>query len=466
MLPLVVQVMQCIYRTADPQNPIPSTVDEWHSLSLSYKVQDSGYVPSIVILNLREGVRNTRFMINLYTMHVHDKLHDHHLSVPQEIIPVIKELRDYVGRTVRAKWEAQETQKREAAHRLEMAREQQRNRVKTFYRCLVDEGLINEDGIKNLSYDSLHCPICSAKWTSCNICKVISCSNFDCQASSTIPIVRCFNHHSTKLCTSCMKRPDHLPRLGKCPTCARWFCSDEFQWCVGRPVSYGDTRGTGPSSPNTDVTRLHPPRTLSCKSTTCIEKSKASGHGRRCSNDDCWSRVGTTTCPDCITQDFTCPCGRYWACCDCESQAAEHAAKGIHTCPGCYQHFCRACSYIGVCELCSREGLCEDCKEDEERIEVKQTVFRCQGCGNFLCEECADSDEKSCCRCDGSVCKLCQYEEDDSDDPDVLCRKCVKALHRHHIPFLSESCSDEEIFLCGEYTAYDDEDVASDDYFY
>ncbi|KAG2363447.1 hypothetical protein BDR07DRAFT_1483695 [Suillus spraguei] len=132
MFPLVVQVMQCIYRAVDPQSPIPSTVDKWRSLSLSYKVQleDPGYAPSIVILNLQEGVMNTRFMIDLNSMHIHDKLRDHHLSVPQEIIPTLKELRDYVGRIVRAKWEAQETQKQETAHRLEMAREQHRNRVK------------------------------------------------------------------------------------------------------------------------------------------------------------------------------------------------------------------------------------------------------------------------------------------------------------------------------------------------
>ncbi|KAG2363446.1 hypothetical protein BDR07DRAFT_1460320 [Suillus spraguei] len=150
-----------------------------------------------------------------------------------------------------------------------------------------------------------------------------------------------------------MERPGSLPRLGKCPTCTRWFCSVELQWCIGRPISNGDTHGTGPPSPNTDVARLHLPRTLHCQSTTCIENSKANGkHGRRCCNDDCWSRVGTTTCRGCVTQDFICPCGQYWACGGCKLQDAGYPASGILTCPGCCQRFCRACSYIRVCGLC------------------------------------------------------------------------------------------------------------------
>ncbi|KAG1824908.1 uncharacterized protein BJ212DRAFT_553683 [Suillus subaureus] len=74
MLPLVIQVMQWIYSTVDPERPPPFTVDNWwHLLSLSYQVEESGREPSIIILNLREGepdqpVMNTHFMINLITM--------------------------------------------------------------------------------------------------------------------------------------------------------------------------------------------------------------------------------------------------------------------------------------------------------------------------------------------------------------------------------------------------------------
>ncbi|KAG1881006.1 hypothetical protein F4604DRAFT_1578369, partial [Suillus subluteus] len=101
MLPLVVQVMQCIYSTVNPERPPPFTVDNWwHSLSLSYQVDESGREPSIVILNLREGepdqpTMNTHFMINLNTMRVHDKFQDHRFPAPQEILSVLGELREY-----------------------------------------------------------------------------------------------------------------------------------------------------------------------------------------------------------------------------------------------------------------------------------------------------------------------------------------------------------------------------------
>ncbi|KAG2100152.1 uncharacterized protein F5147DRAFT_327486 [Suillus discolor] len=318
--------------------------------------------------------------------------------------------------------EVHETRKREAAQRLEMAQEWRRSRVKIFYRHLVDKGLIDEDGAKNLPDDTLDCPICPSKQTSCNLCRFISCSNIDCQASSTITIVRCFNHHETKFCTSCLECPGILPRMGKCPICAHWFCSAELEWCIGRPVSNGDTRGTepsspiiGPPSPITDSTRSHPARPLFCRTRHCIEESIAIGkNGARCCNEYCWFSwpLHIRTCPDCITQDdFTCPCGGYWACADCTLFAATCAPDSTYACPGCGRRFCFNCSYIGACELCSHGGLCDDCKEHEENIGVKQTVFRCQGCGFYLCGECAGIDEKSCCEYDRSVCKLCRHDD-------------------------------------------------------
>lgn len=255
------------------------------------------------------------------------------------------------------------------------------------------------------------------------MCRFISCSNIHCQASSTIPIVRCFNHHETKFCTSCLERPSILPRMGKCPICAHWFCSAELEWCIGRPVSNGDTRGTEPSSPITELsspitnlTRSHPARPLFCRTRHCTEESIATGkHGARCCNQDCWfswQLPGIRTCPDCITQDdFTCPCGGYWACADCTLFAATCAPDLTYACPGCGRRFCPGCSYIGICERCSREGLCDDCKEHEENIGVKQTVIRCQGCGFYLCGECVGIDEKSSCEYDRSVCNLCRPDD-------------------------------------------------------
>jgi len=287
--------------------------------------------------------------------------------------------------------------------------------------------LIDEDDVSHLPSDSLHCPVCSEKQTSCNICKVISCSNSNCEVSSAIPILQCSNHHNTKFCTSCLEHPGFLPRLGKCPTCARWFCSTELQWCIGRPVS---NDGTGPSPPNIDLTRLHSARPLSCRSIACMNNSRENGKsGRRCCNTRCWSRMGTTTCPDCTTQDsFACPCGQYWTCGGCESQASS--ASEILTCPGCHRRFCLPCSYIGACQLCDNVEPCRDCIKNGKSVEVEHTVFECEGCRGLLCETCADIDEKSCCRCDQSICKLCAHEGDDSGYPDVVCDECRASIDR------------------------------------
>lgn len=443
MLPQVVQVMQCIYTTVHPEHPPPFTVDcWWHSLSLSYQVEESGREPSVVILNLREGESDypnmdTHFMINLNTMRVHDKFQDHRFPVPQEILSVLGQLREYVRSIVRGRWEKEEVRKRETARHLEQAREEQRNRVQTFCRWLVEKGLIVDNDASHFSSDSLHCPVCSAKQTSCNMCRVISCSNSDCKVSSIIPIVHCSNHQTRKFCTSCLERPGSLPRLGRCPTCAYWFCSTELQWCIGRPV-YND--GPELSSPNTDLTRLHSARPLPCQSIACKDNSRESGkNGRRCSNTHCWSRVGTATCPDCITQDsFACPCGKYWTC-GCGSQASS--TSGILTCPGCHRRFCPSCPYIGACELCEHVEPCRDCIRNGKSVEGEHTMFQCQSCRGLLCETCTDIDEKICCRCDQSICKLCAHEEDDSDYPDIVCDKCRASTDQY----------DDEDMACGDY---------------
>ncbi|KAG0701787.1 hypothetical protein DFH29DRAFT_925377 [Suillus ampliporus] len=419
MLPRVVQVMKCIYSTVDPALSPPSTVDTWwHSLSLSYQVGSSGREPSIVILNLREGeaddpIMSTHFMINLNTMRVHDKFMNHRFPVPQEILSVLEGLREYVWSTA-------------------------------FYRCLVEKGLIDEDDAEYF-FSDMHCPVCSAKYTSCNLCKIISCSNGDCKVSSAIPLLRCSNHRDTKFCTSCLECPGSLPRLGKCPTCARWLCAKELEWCIGRPVSNGDTSNTGPSPSDIDVTRLHPARLLSCQSVACRANSQESGkYGRQCCNTGCWSRVGATTCPDCITQDsFSCPCGRYWACGGCASSIG-----GIHTCPGCHRRFCLSCSYIGVCELCGDVGLCHDCLEEDENVEVEHTpyaelAFKCQNCRGLLCKTCADIDERSCYKCGRSLCKICGTDAHYGD----VCDEC------------GESTAQFDLFHERHYYDYDDEDI-------
>ncbi|KAG1750180.1 hypothetical protein EDB19DRAFT_95943 [Suillus lakei] len=106
MLPRVVKVMHCIYRTANPKRPPPPAVMKWrYSQSLSYQINKDGYEPSIVILNLREGQRDsttkTLFTINLNAMTVNDRCRNRHFPVPNEIGPALRDLDEYVRKTVR-----------------------------------------------------------------------------------------------------------------------------------------------------------------------------------------------------------------------------------------------------------------------------------------------------------------------------------------------------------------------------
>lgn len=130
MLPLVIKVMHCIYRTVNPTRPPPPTVMKWrYSQSLSYQVHEDGYVPSIVILNLREGRRDstmqTLFTINLNTMMVNDRVRNWHFPVPNEIGSSLRGLDEYVRKIVRETKEAEV----EEARRREKEREEHRTRV-------------------------------------------------------------------------------------------------------------------------------------------------------------------------------------------------------------------------------------------------------------------------------------------------------------------------------------------------
>ncbi|KAG0705689.1 hypothetical protein DFH29DRAFT_847094 [Suillus ampliporus] len=434
MLSRVVQVMQCIYYAVDPAHPPPPTVMKWwHSQSLSYQVGESGYEPSIVILNLREGRQDstmkTHFTINLNTMTVIDKFQNRRFPAPKAIRSVLGDLEEHARRTVREKKEAEV----EEARRLEEEREERRNRVQAFHRCLIDQGLVDED--RSLSSDSPYCPICLAQQTSCCKCRIISCSNSDCAASSAIPISRCFFHPSTQFCTSCLEPPPgSLPELGKCPICLRLFCSAELSWCLGRPIANSGTVGTGPSS-NIDVsgiTQVHPVRPLSCRSIPCMSNVQGSRRGgRQCSNaSSCWSvrSSNTKVCPECITEDtFSCPCGQYWTCGSCESQSSS--ARRLPTCPRCDNYYCSLCSYIKSCGVCRRAGLCNDCMEEEESVGVDHTpgenlLLKCWNCKDYLCKTCADGGGEPCKSCGQDLCKLCEDEEVRNCCGVTVCTEC------------------------------------------
>ena len=112
--PVVHRVMQAVYRSFDPDNNGPATMDHWwHSPSLSYQVDQGATEPSIVILNLREGepdypAMNTHFMINLNTQRIHDKFRDVRFPAPAEILEDLETLRNHVRKEIRADIDAEE----------------------------------------------------------------------------------------------------------------------------------------------------------------------------------------------------------------------------------------------------------------------------------------------------------------------------------------------------------------------
>jgi hypothetical protein len=289
--------------------------------------------------------------------------------------------------------------------------------------------LLDEDRAKQLSNESRDCPLCSARLMSCGACIAISCSNGDCKASSSIPIVKCHTHPLRNSCTSCLEsRPGSLPRMGQCPICAHWFCSAELSWCPGRPVPNEGTGDIELSSSNIGVsgtvTRLHPMRPISCYSPACKTTSEEGQRGaRQCSNTRCWSALmaARLVCPDCTTQDsFSCPCGRYWTCGSCELQSPSSSFDVPVTCPRCHHSFCPSCSYIDDCMLCGRGGLCNDCMEEEDSLDVQvvNVLNKCGNCEDHLCEACNDHIERSCDKCYRRMCMVCGDESD-------VCERCT-----------------------------------------
>lgn len=124
MAQTVLRVMQVVYRHFDPFHQ-PAEIDPWlFSPSLSYQVDEGSSEPSIIILNLREGLpdylaMNTHFMINLNTSRIHDKFKDIRFPCPVEITSELEELRHIVRSEVARK-----------NHERKMAITQQRVRFK------------------------------------------------------------------------------------------------------------------------------------------------------------------------------------------------------------------------------------------------------------------------------------------------------------------------------------------------
>jgi hypothetical protein len=104
LAPTVLGVMIAVYQQFDPSRT-PYFIDNWwYSPSLSHQVvqlDDGCSEPSIIILNLREGLPSspsmqTHFMINLNTSIIHDKFKDVRYPCPDDITADLEVLREYI----------------------------------------------------------------------------------------------------------------------------------------------------------------------------------------------------------------------------------------------------------------------------------------------------------------------------------------------------------------------------------
>jgi len=133
--PEVVKIMQSVYLHANPTAPPPSADRWWNDPSIGYQVDGESPEPSIVILNLREGLSdhpsmNTHFMVNLSMLRVHDKFKNVKFPVPEEAVKSARVVFQYVRRLLRDKKLAADMRKAQEVERKNKEREKYENMVK------------------------------------------------------------------------------------------------------------------------------------------------------------------------------------------------------------------------------------------------------------------------------------------------------------------------------------------------
>ncbi|KAH7920976.1 hypothetical protein BV22DRAFT_1097271 [Leucogyrophana mollusca] len=441
--PQILQVMQSVYRNASL--PPPFAIDHWwHSPTLSYQVDDSGQEPSIVIINLREGRpdqpgMDTRFMINLNTMRVHDKFQDRRFPAPSDIIQTLHELREYVRSSLRRQHETLDRERQEARLRKQRQADQARQRVQTFYDHLLQHSVIDADDMEYLTY--VTCPVCASGLESCIGCQVVSCANRDCQGSHVVPIERCSTHPTRKLCRPCIETQGaHWQwTIAPCPTCKRYYCSTELSWCPGLPQEDPNTSNDVGTSNITSTLRVHPPKPAPCVGCAV----GGSVVWRQCDGIQCWSKMsqrGGQICSECVPGDgLFCVCSQRWLCDTC---ATSPSKAPLRHCPRCQKVYCYMCKYIENCRDCAEVTLCDDCIEEEgvggtDKARTTQgvtLVAECELCHGKMCDVCSETKvtcakwscgrrlcrdcTERCCYCDIPLCQAC------SDDSRRRCGYC------------------------------------------
>ncbi|GBE83544.1 hypothetical protein SCP_0505980 [Sparassis crispa] len=315
-----------VYKAYDPQH-VPFSFDQWwHSQSIGYQLDPSGSEPSVIILNLREGLADypgmdTRFTVNLNTRRVIDKVTKSRVPVPQEVLPSLDEIEKYVRKTITNQKEAAERAVLARLERKRKAEEERAAQVHDFYGRLEEHGLwVPPQDSENDDYEDFQdtqCILCSSTLVNCLTCHRLCCchspvdddperTESDSEDSLEVPdtdeddtkgcrawcmdkLRTCVGHGQRSFCESCRGgKEGEAEKLLACPSCGTWECAEDLYWCIGRiPPQSAETDGSAgsltPSSPE-GTTGRHPPK-HACSQ--CVKDGSADWMVCACIR--CWS---------------------------------------------------------------------------------------------------------------------------------------------------------------------------------
>ena len=121
--------------------------------------------------------------------------------------------------------------------------------------------------------------------------------------------------------------------------------------------------------------------------------------------------------------------------CECEARTRYIAKRGLLLCEGCLVP--TPPEDILFCPVCSDQRGCDKCGPLEES-------FYCQGCEEFMCDDC--KDHKSCVLCRMSYCEDCE-EQDDF----ITCEVCTESFcDSHGVGFYCGVCDKTYCVECRE----------------
>ncbi|KAH7889517.1 hypothetical protein F5I97DRAFT_1844816 [Phlebopus sp. FC_14] len=434
----VVQIVTLFYRN---YHPVPVRIDRWtNPPELKFYSDESQVEPSSAILYLQEPLnpgRITRLCVDLIALQVRDMVWDISFPASPDVCAAARDIVEHVRSALLRKKE--EINRRVGEDVLQFLRDKQERELhcKDFYQRLFDCNLIDGD---DLQYwiDDTTCPVCFSLQITCTSCRLVSCENRACKGAEIIPVYRCTEHADQTYCLDCLARGDIKPKLGQCPRCKLWFCSEEIYWCHGRPL---------PESPPTTHLREHGLQPIECQRCRLSDNSPM-----RCDNITCWSTLipgCDRICPRCCpSRGRRCVCGNFWVCDACKEDATMNA---FMLCPHCHRMFCQyACrGEIRRCMDCKKSRLCHDCLEEilldafDQRscLEARdiQPSNRCFNCAGDICAPCSSVQKIFCGDCGQRLCRRCASRQTCQN---CGVSKCVLCHHWEKRQPLCEDCED------------------------